>query len=91
MASQNFFDSASEITVSLKYIPQFASRPAATGYAAGSLLFDANDNAFYKVVNGAWAVVPFLTTVGSLSDINDVDASGALDGQPLTYDASTST
>ena len=91
MASQNFFDSASEITVALKYIPQFASRPAATGYAAGSLLFDANDNAFYKVVNGACAVVPFLTTVGSLSDINDVDASGVLDGQPLTYDASTST
>jgi len=91
MASQNFFDSASEITVALKYIPQFASRPAATGYAAGSLIFDTTDNAFYEVSNSAWAVVPLLTTVGSLADINDVDASGALDGQSLIYDASTST
>lgn len=91
MASQNFFDSASEITVALKYIPQFASRPAATGYAPGSLIFDTTDNAFYEVSNSAWAVVPLLTTVANLSDINDVDASGALDGQPLTYDASTST
>jgi len=91
MASQNFFDSASEITVALKYIPQFASRPAATGYAPGSLIFDTTDNAFYEVSNSAWAVVPLLTTVAALNDISDVDVSGALDGQSLTYDASTST
>ena len=96
MASQNFFDSASALTVSLSNIPQFDSLPAASGYASGTIAFDKSANRLVVVSGGAWVssdirvgdvVVNNAGTIGSVSD-PDAIAISATGDVSLTQDLS---
>lgn len=65
MSSNNFFDVSQSIVEELRYVRQVSSKPAASGFVEGSIIFDTTEQAFYESVNDAWELLD-LNAAGDL-------------------------
>jgi len=88
-SAENFFSGSETLLVSLLYIPQYKTKPSASGFSGQTTVFDVSDNTFYEVSNSTWK--PITIGVGNFDSLDDVDVSGAVDKQLISFDASTST
>lgn len=91
MAQENFFSSGSAVGVDFVDVKQVDSKPAATGFESGNIIYDRTEGKFYKTDGTSWSAVTTLDsgliTINGLSDV-DTSTSSPSTGDVLEWDGS---
>lgn len=63
--TSNFFDVSQSVIQGLRYIPQYATKPDASGLVVGTIVYDTTENKFFEVGSSGW-----IEHVWNVSELN---------------------